>query len=70
MQILTRVSEEEQAELLVNIEAQGFAGLVHYTKIVSWCYLSMYMQLLLITQLHFSSSLNLAHKLPETLNLV
>ena len=35
MQILTRVSEEEQAELLVNIEAQGIAGLVHYTKIVS-----------------------------------
>ncbi|XP_064406731.1 crossover junction endonuclease EME1-like isoform X2 [Halichondria panicea] len=31
-QILTKVCEEEQAELLVNIEAQGLAGLVHYTK--------------------------------------
>ena len=30
------MTEEEQAELLVNIEAQGFAGLVHYTKLVSY----------------------------------
>ena len=36
LQIQTTVTEEEQAELLVNIEAQGFAGLVHYTKLVSY----------------------------------
>jgi len=36
-QILHSVSEKDESEMLVTLEAQGFLGLVHYTKQVSVC---------------------------------
>ena len=35
IQIVHKVTEEDQDELLVNIQAQGFVGLVYYTRQVS-----------------------------------
>ena len=35
IQITAAVTECDESELLVTLEAQGFAALVHYTKLVS-----------------------------------